>query len=600
LLSDLPPRARWFIVAVIAAGAVTFALLVPRVELEPVFPLFFMVFLSSMTSGFKVQLLVASGSTMSVSYVVDMAALILRGPHATMIVGAASGWSQTVLGKRYANPAYRTLFNMACLVLTAQASGQVYQGLGGTEVITVGSVLPLVGMAATYFVVNTVPIAVVIALTTGQRAWPVWKSEFAPTAPNYLLGTGAAAVIVAVMQSGGYPLSLVVAALGLYLTWRVYRGSVESAARQGAILEAAHDAIISTDQNLQIREFNPAAEKMFGWTRLDILGKSIELLMPMNTRSEQMHTLQRYQATGGGALAGDLVETIACRSDGSTFPIELSVSRIREGNGIRLTGFVRDVTERRALEEQLRQSQKLEAVGRLASGVAHDFNNLLMSIMGAADLILMQLPDTEPARAEASEIKVSVQRGAGLTRQLLAFSRRQATSPRLIAIDDVLDGMSVMLKRLIGTEVDLDIVRGPQPTRIVADPAQIEQVILNLVINARDAMPSGGHLRITVSAVDPDDAPPLAQLERRRGRYARLSVSDTGTGIDEATRARLFEPFFTTKEEGKGSGLGLSIVYGIVNQSDGHIAVVSEVGKGATFHIYLPLADVTAEAQAAS
>src|SRR5262245_31523784 len=159
-----------------------------------------MVLLSSITSGFKVQLLVASGSTMSVSYVVDMAALILRGPHATMIVGAASGWSQTVLGKRYANPPYRTLFNMACLVLTAQASGQVYRGLGGTEVITVGSVVPLVGMAATYFVVNTVPIAIAIALTTKQQAWPVWKSEFAPTAPNYLLGTGAAAVIVAVMQ----------------------------------------------------------------------------------------------------------------------------------------------------------------------------------------------------------------------------------------------------------------------------------------------------------------------------------------------------------------------------------------------------------------
>jgi PAS domain S-box-containing protein len=597
---ELPPRARWFIVLVIAAGAATFALLISRAQFVPVFPLFFMIFLSSMTSGFKVQLLVASGSTMSVSYVVDMAALILRGPHATMLVGAASGWSQTVLGKRDAIPTYRTLFNMACLVLTAQASGQVYEGLGGTEVVSVGATPALAGMAITYFLVNTIPIAVAVALTTDQHAWVVWKSEFAPTAPNYLLGTGAAAVIIAVMQSGGYPLSLIVAALGLYLTWRVYRGTVESAARQGAILEAAHDAIISTDQHMQIREFNPAAEKMFGWKRLDILGKNIEMLMPANTRTEQMQMLQRYQEAGGGALSGDLVETTACRSDGSTFPIELSVSRIREGSGIRLTGFVRDVTERRALEEQLRQSQKLEAVGRLASGVAHDFNNLLMSIMGAADLILMQLPEAEPARAEASEIKVSVQRGAGLTRQLLAFSRRQATSPRLIAIDDVLDGMSVMLKRLIGTEVELDIVRGPQPTRIVADPAQIEQVILNLVINARDAMPSGGHLRIIVAAVDSDDGHPLAHLERRRERYARLSVSDTGTGIDEATRARLFEPFFTTKEEGKGSGLGLSIVYGIVNQGDGHIAVVSEPGKGATFHIYLPLAEMPAEAPAAS
>jgi two-component system, cell cycle sensor histidine kinase and response regulator CckA len=414
--------------------------------------------------------------------------------------------------------------------------------------------------------VNTVPIAIAIGLTTEQRIWVVWRSEFLPTLTSYLFGALAAAVAIAVMESSGYWLTLLLAALPLYLTWNVYRAGVESEARQGAILEAANDAIISVDQDQRIREFNPAAERMFGWRRLDILGKPVDMLMPLATRKRQLEALLQYQGTGAGPLAaGHQVETVARRAGGGEFRVEMSVARVGEGRASRITGFVRDISERRALEEQLRQSQKLEAIGRLASGVAHDFNNLLMSIVGSADLLLMQLPAGDPLRTEASEIKRSVERGAGLTRQLLAFSRRQATSPKRVALDDVVGGMEVLLRRLIGTEVELEIVRGARPVVVMADPGQIEQVILNLVINARDAMPDGA-------------------------RSARLSVSDTGTGIDTATRARLFEPFFTTKAENKGSGLGLSIVYGIVKQNGGSVEVVSERGKGATFHVYLPLA----------
>ena len=278
------------------------------------------------------------------------------------------------------------------------------------------------------------------------------------------------------------------------------------------------------------------------------------------------------------------------RADGTEFPLEVTVARVRGDARRGTTGFIRDITERRLLEEQLRQSQKLEAIGRLASGVAHDFNNILMSIMGSADLLLMAAATTNPARAEAAEIKQSVQRGAGLTRQLLAFSRRQPTSPRLIALGDVIGGMDTMLRRLIGPEIDFELVRPPTPSMVVADPAQIEQVVLNLVINARDAMPDGGRLTVRVDELELDDAAPSRTSRARAGSYARLSVTDTGTGIDEATRARLFEPFFTTKEQGKGTGLGLSIVYGIVKQSGGYITVHSERGKGATFLIYLPLA----------
>ena len=593
MLRELPPRARWYILTVIALGAVTLTVLLPRASFTPILPLIFLVLLSSLTSAFKVHLPIASGSNMSVSYIVDIASLILRGPHATMIVGAASGWSQSMLNARSRPAAHRTLFNMSVLVLTVQAAGQVYHRLGGTangdlRVIAV----PLVGMALTYYFLNTIPIAIAIALTTGQSAWRVWKSDFASSAPNYLLGAAAAAVVIAVRESSGAWLTLLLTAAPFYLTYKMYRAGRESEARQGAILEAAHDAIITMDQKLNIREFNPAAEQMFGRRRTDILGRNVDLLIPRDDRQAQLNTLTKYMETGGGPLSARRLELTAVRADGTEFPVELTVARMRGDSRAVITGFIRDITERRALEEQLRQSQKLEAVGRLAGGVAHDFNNILMSIMGAADLLMMQLGADDPARSEASEIKQSVERGAGVTRQLLAFSRRQATRSRLFALGDILRGMETMLRRLIGPEIEFQIESGARPVIVMADSGQFEQVVMNLAINARDAMPEGGRLRVRVEELDVDEAAAVTLTEGNPGRYARLSVSDTGTGMSEQTRAKLFEPFFTTKEQGKGTGLGLSIVYGIVKQSGGYISVSSELGRGATFYIFLPIAAV--------
>jgi PAS domain S-box-containing protein len=573
-------------VAVIALGALTFAVLLPRATFTPVLPLLVLVLLSSLFSAFKVQFPIASGSNMSLSYVVDIACLILRGPHAGMIVGAASGWSQSTLNSRDGNPLYRTLFNMACLVLTTQLAGQAYQLLGGTPSMTPAAILvPLAGMAITYFFANTIPIAIAVALTTHQSVWRVWTTDFAPSAPSYVLGAAAAAVVIKVTESSGYWLTLLLVFVPLYLTYKVYRAGVESEARQGAILEAAHDAIITMDQAMNIREFNPAAEHMFGYARTDVLGRSIEMLVPHRLRQAQVEALSQFKATGEGPLQAGQIELKGLRSDGTEFPVELSVARIAGDNRAVVTGFVRDVTERRALEEQLRQSQKLEAIGRLATGVAHDFNNILMSIMGSADVLLMQLPPGDARRDEADEIKRSVQRGAGLTRQLLAFSRRQASSPRRIALDEVVGGMETLLRRLIGPEIEFEMRRSGR-IPVVADPAQIEQVVLNLVINARDAMENGGRLTVTVDDVE---GTAVGQDSERGERYARVSVADTGIGIDSATRARLFEPFFTTKQ-GKGTGLGLPIVYGIVTQSGGQVQVISEPGRGATFVVLLPLA----------
>ena len=594
MLRDLPPRARWYIIGVIVLGAVTFAALVPRATITPVLPLLFFVLLSSLTAAFKVQFPIASGSNMSVSYVVDIASMILRGPHTTMIVGAASAWTQSTFNqpKTNPNPPYRTLFNMAILVLTVEASGQVYRRLGGTsstsDVLHV--ILPLAGAASTYFLSNTVPIAIAIALSTNQSAFRIWKTELASSLPSYLLGAAAAAIVLAVTESSGIWFAILLLLAPLYLTYRVYRTGVDVEAKQGAILEAASDAIITMDSHLAIREFNPAAEKMFGHGRMDILGRNVEIILPPAGRVAALDALGQYFATGKGPLSATQFELTAMGADGTEFPVELTVARVGSGNAQAMTGFVRNITERRQLEEQLRQSQKLEAIGRLASGVAHDVNNVLMSIMGSADLILMDAKDGDPIHTETNEIKLSVQRGASLTRQLLAFSRRQATLTKLFRLRDATSGMETMMRRLIGPEIDLQIMR-TSDVMVLADPAQIEQVLLNLVVNARDAMPQGGRLTVTVDDVELDEwAAGLIGEEAQPGHYARLSVSDTGTGMDEKTRAKLFEPFFTTKEQGKGTGLGLSIVCGIVKQSKGHITVASEPGRGATFLIYLPIA----------
>jgi PAS domain S-box-containing protein len=476
-------------------------------------------------------------------------------------------------------------------VITVQASGQVYEALGGRPDAPIESmIVPLTGMALTYFFVNTIPIAVAVGLAAGQSAWGVWKSEFASSAPSYLLGVAAAAIMIQVTHSSGYWMTLLLTAAPLYLTYKVYRAGAQTEERQGAILEAAHDAILTIDNQLNIREFNPAAERMFGYARLDVLGKKAELLIPPDERAEFLRVVAEYLETGRGPLAGRQLEFSACRADRTEFPVELTAARMRGERSVELAAFIRDITERRALEEQLRQAQKLEAIGRLAGGVAHDFNNILMSIMGAADLLLFAMRDDDPARDEALEIKQSIVRGAGLTRQLLAFSRRQATRPQLFALSDAVRGMETMLRRLIGPEIDFEIVSSRDPVQVRADVGQIEQVVLNLVINARDAMPSGGRLVVKVDEIELGAAAAASIAEAAPGRYARLSVTDTGIGMDDRTRARLFEPFFTTKEQGKGTGLGLSIVYGIVKQSGGYITVVTEPGRGTTFSLYFPAA----------
>jgi PAS domain S-box-containing protein len=501
-----------------------------------------------------------------------------------------------------------------------------------------------------------------------------------------------------------------------------------SEARKGAILEAALDCIITMDHTGRVTDFNPAAERVFGYRREQAIGRSLaELIIPPEQRAAHATGLARHLAGGEPRMIGRRIETMAVRADGSRLPVELALTRIPGSDPPVFTGFLRDIAERQDTEQelkgtlsllaatlesttdgilvvdlegrivssnrkfaemwriprevldskdddraiafvlsqlkdpdafvakvrelysshdaesfdvlefkdgriferysmpqriegasvgrvwsfrdvtgrrqaeaalheselQLRQSQKMDAIGRLAGGVAHDFNNLLTVILGYCEQMLEHLPGREPLRRAAEEIHNAAERAAALTGQLLAFSRKQMVEPRPLDLNTVVSNTGRMLRRLIGEDVTLEMRLDPDLGRVLADEGQVQQVVLNLAINARDAMPRGGRLTIGTDNADLDEAFATRHLPLVPGRYVRLTIEDTGVGMDADTRSRIFEPFFTTKERGRGTGLGLATVYGIVKQSGGYVWVYSEPGHGSVFKVYLPR--ITAE-----
>src|SRR5947209_9617743 len=296
----------------------------------------------------------------------------------------------------------------------------------------------------------------------------------------------------------------------------------------------------------------------------------------------------------------DEVEATWKRKDGRRLTVQLSVRAVRDGSGgvEYYETFVRDVTEQRRLQQQLVQSQKMEAVGRLAGGVAHDFNNLLTVILSYSDLLLEDRPPDAPDREDIEQIRKAAVGASALTRQLLAFSRQQVLEPRVLDVNTVVASTEKMLTRLLGEDISLTASLAPALGAVKVDPGQLEQIIMNLAVNARDAMPHGGRLSIETANVDMDESYVRGHPVAHPGPYVMLAVSDTGIGMDAVTQARIFEPFFTTKEAGKGTGLGLATVYGIVKQSGGFIWVYSEPGHGTSFKIYLPQVDAPLEGRA--
>src|SRR5216110_1967201 len=297
----------------------------------------------------------------------------------------------------------------------------------------------------------------------------------------------------------------------------------------------------------------------------------------------------------------DNVEATWKRRDGRLLTVQLSVRAVRNAAGQveYYETFVRDVTDQRRLQQQVLQSQKMEAVGRLAGGIAHDFNNLLTVITSYSDLLLEALAPGDAKRDDLEQVRKAADGAAALTRQLLAFSRQQVIAPRVVNLSAVVAGVEKMLRRVIGEDVDLVTVLDPGVGSVRADVGQLEQVLMNLVVNARDAMPTGGRLTVETANVEHDPEYARDREAAAVRRFAMLAVTDTGCGMDEATKARIFEPFFTTKETGKGTGLGLATVYGIVKQAGGFIWVYSEPGRGTTFKVYLPRVEEPAEPAAA-
>ena len=282
------------------------------------------------------------------------------------------------------------------------------------------------------------------------------------------------------------------------------------------------------------------------------------------------------------------LEDCLIAKSGRSIPVEIKAARVRMNGRDYLMGIFRDITERRRLEEQLRHAQKLEAVGQLAGGVAHEFNNLLMGIGGYAQLLLPRFPSDAEAARDLARIRELSERGAGLSRQLLAFSRRSGAEPVILNINSVIENAHRMLRQLLPENVELTLSAGAGLGSVRADPGQVEQVLVNLAVNARDAMPAGGRLLIETANCELNAAYARTHAEVLPGRYVMLAVTDTGSGMDEATRRRIFDPFFTTKEVGKGTGLGLATIYGIIKQHGGHVTVYSEPGQGSTFKVYLP------------
>jgi two-component system, cell cycle sensor histidine kinase and response regulator CckA len=368
-------------------------------------------------------------------------------------------------------------------------------------------------------------------------------------------------------------------------SWRISRRLLD------ATLSGIGDAVVATGRDGRITFLNPVAETLTGWPRIEAKGKpAAEILHLIQEKTREAADNPLSKALHDHAILPLQDHILLISRSGAEVPIEHSAAPVRDESG-KVHGAIlvfRDISKRRHLEEQATHAQKMDAVGRLAGGVAGDFNNLLTVITGYAELLRAEVPPPSPMRHFVDEIIYAGERAAALTRHLLAFSRGSTAQPRVLDLNSLVASMEPMLRRLMGENIDLILLNSPGLGRVRADPAQIEQSIVNLATNSREAMPRGGKLVIETANVDLEDGAASKNLGVEPGSYVMLAVSDTGIGMNPETRSRLFEPLFTTKAPGKGSGLGLATVYGAIKQSDGHVTVYSQPNCGTIFEIYLP------------
>jgi PAS domain S-box-containing protein len=358
-----------------------------------------------------------------------------------------------------------------------------------------------------------------------------------------------------------------------------------------ALVDTAVDGVILINALGVISMFNPACERLFGYEAEEVVGKNVKLLMPPSFRDEHDGYLYNYRTSGVRKIIGIGREVVGQRKDGTTFPMDLSVGESKEGDEVFFVGIIHDLTQRKRTEEQLAQAQKMETVGQLSGGIAHDFNNLLTVILGNAEALSERLRARPDLKLLCDGIFAAGQRGAELTKHLLAFGRRQVLQPVPIDCNDLLSDLQRLLQRTLREDIEISLQLTPVLVLALADPTQLESAVINLALNAQDAMPEGGRLTFATALAPLDERYRDLNPEVPPGDYILICITDEGVGMAADVRERAFEPFFTTKEVGKGSGLGLSMVYGFIKQSGGHVAIYSEPNLGTSVRLYLPCAD---------
>lgn len=362
-----------------------------------------------------------------------------------------------------------------------------------------------------------------------------------------------------------------------------------------AIIESSLDAFVQLDQTGTVLRWSRHAEELLGWSQQEAVGRNVrDLIIPERRRAGNMQRLTELLHEYEEGLPGQRYESLSVRRDGTEILTEVSLTPLRRDDGYIINAFLRDITERRAAEEQLRQAQKMESVGQLTGGIAHDFNNLLTVITGTIDILAMGVTDRPNLATIVRMIGEAADRGAELISRLMAFSRQQPLEPRPVDINELATEVVRLLNPTLGEQVEVRLTLTNDLSMALVDPNQLSAALVNLAINARDAMPSGGALTIATSNAAFDHDQVNSDDCIKAGSYVQIDVSDTGVGIPAALLTKVFEPFFSTKEVGEGTGLGLSMVYGFVKQSGGHIRIQSEEGCGTTFQIYLPQTDQTA------
>ena len=621
----LPTAARLYVVTVIVFGVAAFAAFLPLAFPRPI-AFTVLLILACLTSVWKVNLPIplASSSTLSVSDAASLMTLFLLGPREAMVVAVAGAWTQCTFNVRRPYPPYRTIFSMAAEAVTMQATGLVYLWLHGAPALLNVASIPkaLVGMSATYFFVNTGLLAGAIALSTRQNPWRVWHDSFLWSGPSFMVAGAAGAIGALVIARGDHWMAILMLA-PVYLTYRTYQvflGRIEDQRRHveetqklhsetiEALLQARRaeraladekerlavtlrsigDGVIATDLDGNVLSINNVAETLTGWTQEEAAGKPFSAVFrSFDPETRERRDIPVAKVAWNAGQPSVTHSTVLVARDLSERPIEEISAPLRDAAG-RTIGMVvafRDITEALRMREERAKANKLDSLGLLAGGIAHDFNNILMAVMGNVSMARATMK-AGPAMRALDEAQQACGRARQLTWQLLTFSRGGAPVKKTTALAPILKESAGLALRGSNAACTFEVV--PDLWSVSADEGQLVQVFTNMMINAQQAMPQGGAIRIRAENIIERGGPGGHTRGVDAGRSVRITLTDEGIGIPEENLGRIFDPYFSTKQ--KGSGLGLATSYSIIKNHGGSVSVESKPGHGTTMRVTLPAA----------